>query len=317
MIERTARLLYNPMAGRFPAAPFLERATRALEKFGWHTDVIGGKDEQELVNSARDAVQTGCDAVFVVGGDGSVGQVASELVGSETALGVLPAGTANVWAQELGLPALDWIHLYALEQSAERLASGNIREVDIGICNDQAFLLWAGAGLDAHIVNSIEPRERWEKAFALVHYATMALWNSLGWEGVDLVARSGTQEWEGRFLVAVACNIPAYAGGLLDLAPGAKVDDGLLDFWLLSGQSLRDTLIRVAQIFMGTHIDAPGIVHFRAHEATFEASTPLPMQCDGEPCNMTSPIKFDVHRQALKVLVPSGDNTRVFSQEKS
>jgi diacylglycerol kinase family enzyme len=167
--------------------------------------------------------------------------------------------------------------------------------------------------LDAHIVNSIEPRDRWEKAFALVHYATMAFWNSIGWEGVDLIARSGSQTWEGRFLVAVACNIPAYAGGLFDLAPGAKVDDGYLDFWLLGGQSLRDALMRVAQIFMGTHVDAPGIVHFRAADAIIEADANLPMQFDGEPVNMQSPLRFEVRKQALKVLVPSEEAGRAFS----
>jgi diacylglycerol kinase (ATP) len=313
MPEKIARLLYNPMAGRFPAEPFLERATRALEKFGWRITVIGGNSDRELIQSAHDAVDAGCEAVFVVGGDGSIGQVTSALAGTDTALGVLPAGTANVWAQELGLPALDWIHLFALEQSAERLASGTIREVDIGICNQKAFLLWAGAGLDAHIVNSIEPRDRWEKAFAMVHYATMALWNSIGWEGVDLIVHSESQKWEGRYLVAVACNIPAYAGGLLDLAPGAKVDDGLLDFWLLSGDSLRDALLRVAQIFLGTHVDAPGIIHFRSSQAVFEAEHDLPMQCDGEPFIAGSPIKFEVRRQALKVLVPAGDRGRAFS----
>lgn len=275
--------------------------------------MLGSRNDRELRQSAQESVETGCEAVFVVGGDGSVGQVASVLAGSDTALGVLPAGTANVWAQELGLPALDWIHLFALEQSAERLAGGSIRNVDIGLCNDHAFLLWAGAGLDAHVVNSIEPRERWEKAFALVHYATMALWNSLGWDGVDLVARSGSQSWEGRFLVAVACNIPAYAGGLIDLAPGAKVDDGLLDFWLLGGKSMRDTLMRVAQIFMGTHVDAPGVVHFRAAEAVFESRSALPMQCDGEPYNMDAPIEFAVRKRALKVLVPSEEGGRAFS----
>ncbi len=304
------------MAGRFPAAPFLERATRALEKYGWRTEILGGKSEQEFREHAHKAVKDEVDAVFVVGGDGSIGQVASALAGSETALGVLPAGTANVWAQELGLPALDWIHLFALEESAERLAAGRIHYVDIGICNDHAFLLWAGAGLDAHIVNSIEPRERWEKAFAMVHYATLALWNSLDWDGVDMVAHSGSQSWEGRFLIAVACNIPAYAGGLLDLAPGAKVDDGLLDFWLLGGRSLRDALTRVAQIFMGTHIDAPGIVHFRSAEAVFESGEHLPMQCDGEPCPIDPPIKFNVRKQALRVLVPSGEGRRAFTQSE-
>jgi len=313
MEKRKAWLLYNPMAGRFPAGPFLGRAERALKSAGWDVSTVEGRDEQGLVRSAEQAVWEGCEAVFVAGGDGSVGQVAATLAGTETALGVLPAGTANVWAQELGLPRLDWIHWFALEQAAIQLARGDIRLVDIGEVNGRAFLLWAGVGMDAHIVNSIEPRERWEKAFAIVHYATLALWTSIGWEGVHLRAESQGQVWEGRFLAAVACNIPAYAGGLMNLAPGAKVDDGLLDFWLIGGQSLRDVLVRVAQIFMGTHVDAPGVVHFRASEARFEAQGELPMQCDGEPIQMASPLHFRIRKKALRVLVPADAGPHLFS----
>jgi diacylglycerol kinase family enzyme len=215
------------------------------------------------------------------------------------------------------LPRLDWIHIFALEQAAERLAAGDVRLVDVGVCNDQAFLLWAGVGLDAHVVNSMEPRERWEKAFATVHYATMALWNAIGWEGMDLKVRTDKDEFEGRYLVAVASNIPAYAGGLVDLATGAKVDDGLLDFWFIESGKLRDVLVRVAQIFMGRHVDADGVDHFRASKAVFEMENGLPIQFDGEPLVLDSPLEFSVHKKALKVLVPGDVNPDLFASQSN
>jgi YegS/Rv2252/BmrU family lipid kinase len=313
MAKRCAWILYNPAAGRFPAGPLLERAQRVLSAAHWDAHIVQGEPKQGLIDVAKEAVEQRCDAVFVVGGDGSIGQAASALAGSETVLGVLPAGTANVWAQELGLPRLDWIHVFALEQAAERLVSGDVRLVDVGVCNGQVFLLWAGVGLDAQVVNSIEPRERWEKAFATVHYATLALWNAIGWEGMDLKVRTDEDEFEGRYLVAVASNIPAYAGGLVDLATGAKVDDGLLDFWFIESGKLRDVLVRVAQIFMGRHVDAEGVYHFRASEAVFEMDDGLPIQFDGEPKVLESPLEFSVRRKVLKVLVPSDVDPGMFS----
>jgi len=314
MDERTAWMIYNPAAGRFPAAPLLGRAAEVLQRAGWQVHLKICDQPWPVAQVAREAVAADASAVFVVGGDGSVGQVATVLAGTKTALGVLPAGTANVWAQELGLPRLDWIHWFALEQAAEQLAYGEERLVDLGVCNGQHFLLWAGVGLDAHIVNSIEPRERWEKAFGAVHYATLALWNATGWRGIEIEARSGEQRWEGRFLIAVASNIPAYAGGLVDLAPGAKVDDGLLDFWLIGGDTLNDALLRVAQIFTGSLVEAQGVVSFRAPEATFTMKKPSEIQCDGEPCEPERVVRFRVVPRALRVLVPADGGRRAFSK---
>jgi len=314
--KRLAWMIYNPAAGRFPAAPLLGRAARVLQEAGWTVHMDEGRQVPSVSEAAREAVEARAEAVFVVGGDGSVGQVADVLEGTDTALGVLPAGTANVWAQEIGLPRLDWIHWYALEQAAERLAYGDQHLVDLGTCNENNFLLWAGVGLDAHIVNSIEPRERWEKAFGAIHYATLALWNASGWEGIELKVSADAKTYEGRFLIAVASNIPAYAGGLIDLAPAAKVDDGLLDFWLITGSSLSDALIRVAQIFMGRLVRTEGVISFQAAKATFEVQGMAPIQCDGEPCAESRTIEFGVRPRALRVLVPADDHGhRVFSQQ--
>ncbi len=308
-----AWLIYNPAAGRFPAGPLLQRAAKVLLDSGWKVSIRKTTSGRDLPELARQAAERGMDAVFVAGGDGSVGQVAEALAGRQTALAVLPSGTANVWAQELGLPRLSWTHWFALEEAARRLAHGEERMVDLGLCNGRSFLLWAGVGLDGEVVNNIEPRERWEKSLAVAVYATQILWHSLGWEGVHLRVEADGQVWEGRYLIAVASNIRAYAGGFLELAPEAKVDDGLLDFWLVGGESMRDAVTRVLQIFMGWHVEAQGVVHFRAAEAWFHASRPLPLHLDGEPAAGTPPLHFMVKRKALRVLVPKEGWPAVFS----
>ncbi len=311
---QSARLIYNPSAGRFPARPLLDRAVRVLADAGWAVEVFETKAGQDLPELAAEAVAARCDAVFVAGGDGSVGRVSSMLAGTKTALGVLPLGTANVWAQEMGLPTLDWAHWFALEDAAARLAGGHIRLVDIGQGQGRTFLLWSGIGLDGQIVNSIEPRVRWEKAFGSLQYALLALWSARGWTGIDLRVRAGERRWEDRYLVAVASNIRAYAGGLMELSPEAKVDDGLLDFWLIGGRSVKDAVVRVGQVLLGAHSDAPEMIHFTAAQATFEADVPLLMQFDGEPAVMASPIEFQVRTRVLRVLVPKTNTSELFSR---
>lgn len=313
---REAWVIYNPYAGRFPAGPLLERAADVLARADWSIAVVETKAGEELRTVAQRAVDAGKDAVFVAGGDGSVGRVAGVLAGSDTALGVLPAGTANVWARELGLPRLGWIHPWALEEAARRLARGKVHSVDLGMCDHAPFLLWAGVGLDGKIVNSIEPRARWEKAFAVAHYAFLAVWESLDWTGIDLKVRSGNQAWEGRFLLAVASNIRAYAGGYVELSPEAKIDDGLLDFWLLRGRSLTDAVGPAVNILMGRHVEAPGLIHFRAPEAQFEAEGQLPLHVDGEPGPEGEVVKLKLRPRALKVLMPEGGWPEVFTEEE-
>ena len=301
---RKAWLIYNPAAGRFPAGWLLSRAVDVLTKAEWEVDVRESRRGEDLGVLASEAVEAGCAAVFVAGGDGSVGTVASALSGTEVALGVLPAGTANVWAKEIGMERLDWIHLFALEKAADRLARGEVRQVDMGKANGKEFLLWAGIGLDAQIVASIEPRQRWEKVFGPLHYGLLALWNSIGWNGVDLRVESGGQVWEDRYLVAIASNIRTYAGGLVELSPHASIDDGKLDFWLIGGSSLIDAVTRVGQILLGAHVDAADVVHFQASEAVFISDSAIHMHFDGEPEVLDSPLKFETLKQSLNVLMP-------------
>jgi len=102
---------------------------------------------------------------------------------------------------------------------------------------------------------------------------------------------------------------------MVDLAPGAKVDDGLLDFWFIESGKLREVLFRVAQIFMGRHVDADGVYNFQASEAVFELDDELPIQYDGEPKILDAPLNFTIQKRALKVLVPKDVDPKLFAIE--
>ena len=95
---RKALVIYNPAAGRFPVKPFLKAIETELVKAGWRAEIVATQSGEHAVQLGRQAAAESYEAAFAVGGDGTVGQVASGLLGSETALGVLPAGTSNVWA---------------------------------------------------------------------------------------------------------------------------------------------------------------------------------------------------------------------------
>jgi len=311
---RRALLIYNPSAGRFPAGPLVKRAADVLKEADWDVNIVASTSGDNLRPLVAEAVRNDYEAVFVAGGDGSVGAVAAELIGTETALGVLPAGTSNVWAQDMGLETLTWSRWQALDRAASRLAQAQIRLVDVGICNDRPFLVWGGGGLDGEMTGSLEPLGRVGKTFAVPQYFTRGVWNIRDWESMELRVEALGRSWEDRYIVIIASNISSYAGGILRLTPDAKVDDGLIDFWLIGGDSLRDALVRLYQILRGKHLDEPRVVHFQAAEATIEGEGLLPFQCDGEPGKIEAPLKIGVRPRALRVLVPHDDVPRLFSK---
>jgi diacylglycerol kinase (ATP) len=105
---RSAVIVYNPAAGRFSVKPFIKSAVRALESAGWKVDAAETQSGAHTIELAKQASAEKKEAVFAVGGDGTIGNVVNGLAGTETALGVLPAGTANVWSIELGLRPFAW-----------------------------------------------------------------------------------------------------------------------------------------------------------------------------------------------------------------
>jgi diacylglycerol kinase (ATP) len=225
------------------------------------------------------------------------------LIGSSTALGILPAGTTNVWAQELGINAFVWPHIRALVQNTRLLIESTPCAVDVGLCNGQPFLMWAGIGLDAMTVQKLSPRKRFEKYLSITEYAATTIWNATIWHGMNLQVTADEKQVAGHYLLAVANNIRHYATAII--SPLAYLDDGLMDLWLFSGSTLADAFRVMFDILSGLHrtSDQARCIPFR--KALIESGTPFSLQMDGEPMLGTHQASIEVLQGSLQVLIPA------------
>jgi YegS/Rv2252/BmrU family lipid kinase len=311
-----AIIAYNPAAGRYPSRLLIERAAEVLSSYGWELTLEQTQGSEHITQLARQAANDGLDALFIAGGDGSLNCAVGGLVGTDTALGVLPCGTANVWARELGLPGLSWARWMALEESAQQLASARSCLIDIGTCNGQPFLLWSGIGLDAFVVHHIEPRNRWVKLFATTHYAASIIWYASFWHGLNLRVETDGNQIEGHFLLALVSNVHLYAGGLANLSPQARLDDGIMDLWLFEGETLGDTVQLVLDLLAGNHVQSQRVHQVQFHQLRLESESPAYVQVDGEPCDVNLPVTFSIQPKALRVLVPNETPQRLFNSRQ-
>jgi YegS/Rv2252/BmrU family lipid kinase len=313
---REAFLVYNPAAGRFPSQMLTERAAEVLRSKGWEIQLHKTDGGPHITELAIKAVDQKMDAFFIAGGDGSINYAVSGLVDSQTPLGVLPAGTANVWSQEIGLRGLTWTRLMALEESARQLADANIHSVDIGLCNGNPFLLWAGVGLDGFIVHRLEPRSRWEKHFAVAHYASIAMQQASFWSGVHLDVVADDRNISGHFILGVTSNIHLYAGGFAEISPKARLDDGKMDLWLFAGETLVETLRHAWDLWSGRHTDSKQVQCVPFQKLFMSSKSPLFVQVDGEPIEIEGDVIIDVKQKALNVLVPKNSQRDLFKTDQ-
>jgi YegS/Rv2252/BmrU family lipid kinase len=297
-------LAYNPAAGRYPARRLTEQAAKILREHGWDIQIEPTHSGNHITELAIEAAKEKKDVFFVVGGDGSINYAVPGLMDTDTALGVLPAGTSNVFAQEQGLPRLGWMNWDALEKSARRLATGKIGLCDVGICNKRPFLLWSGTGLDGYVVNRIEPRQRWEKNFAIIFYAISVIWHAIAWRGFDIHIEADGVKIDGRFILSVVSNVHLYAGGLAMISPQARLDDGVMDLWLFEGENLCDTIRLAWNLWTGNHQRSKYVQKVSFHTMSMASPQPLFIELDGEPFNSGRHIEINVRSLSVRVLVP-------------
>ena len=301
---RSAVIVYNPTAGRFSVKPFIKSAVNELESAGWKVDAAETRSGDHIIELAKQAAAEKKDAVFAVGGDGTIGNVVNGLAGSETALGVLPAGTANVWSTELGLRPFAWSHPWVLRRNAAILADAPCHRVDLGRCNQIYFMMWAGMGLDALTIQSLEPRMRLDKFLAMPEYAARMIWKAAQWSGLRMRLWADENEVEGHFILAVATNIRHYMGGLSNLSPDAYIDDGLLDLWLFSGSNLGDALRHAYDLWRGSHLNSEATRRITFRNLRVEADSSYWIQTDGEARETAKTAEISVQPHALKLLMP-------------
>lgn len=249
-----------------------------------------GKEATELAKKFAD---DGEPVVIAAGGDGTLNAVVSGLAGSSTAIGVMPAGTMNVFARELGIPS------NSLNKALEVIDRGVIREIDLFSANDAPFVQMAGVGFDAMVIE--ETRWEMKKLLGPLAYLLAAV-KVLGKKPpiMDIVSCDGRRE-QG---VAVLCGNGSLYGGQFKLFRKASNLDSKLDVIVFKESGYRFVLDALHGIAQGGIDLAASTVYFQSEAVTVTSATAVPVEIDGELLGRFNEIRFRETATRLRVLAP-------------
>ena len=305
-----AMLIFNPAAGARDVQRELDQVIAYWEGRGWQVSFRETSGPGDATTFAREAVVTGCRAVFVAGGDGTVSEAAHGLVGSNVALGVLPTGVGNVWALEMGIPTPSPMRRHPLLDAAEVLAKGEIHRIDLGKAGQRHFLLWAGIGLDAEVTERMEPRDRPAKRLGALAYVVAAVLVAKDYRGTRTRVEIDGRSINTRCILVLINNAQLYAK-LVRVAAEAYLYDGLLDVCIFKGSNLASTVHHAVKVFTRRHLHDPLVEYYQCKKVSISTASPLLVQVDGDPIG-TTPMEFEIIPQALNVIVPRSSSNQLF-----
>jgi YegS/Rv2252/BmrU family lipid kinase len=289
----------------------LKRLATYLGKHGWQIELTQTEQPGDAANHARDAAAHGADLVLVAGGDGTINEAANGLVATTTALGIVPVGTGNILAHQLRMPVLPAV-APIIKEVGDALLKSRIQVVDTGVVNERRFICWAGLGLDAEIAAQMEPRPRHMKRLRTLPYIITGFAVASEFRGVRSHFRIEDRTFRTRALMAVASNIQLYAA-YFQIAPHARMDDGLLDIFVFRGLGFAYALKFAAQSVTGRHLDSPDVMHALAGKMEVETSPTVAIHLDGDPFGST-PAAFGIDPLSLRLLVPPHAPESLFSR---
>jgi len=283
--------------------------SRRCTELGWQRPLwFETKIDEPGLAAARDAVGRGANAVLAYGGDGTVRAVAAGLERSGVGLGILPAGTGNLLARNLGIPVTN------LEQAVEVALTGRQRPIDVGVIeidvsgedespSRDVFMVMAGIGFDAEVMAAVEPALK-EKVGWMAYVVAGA--KQLRGRTTGIVIRMDDAEPVRRRVRSVVVGNCGELTGGVRLLPEAEVDDGWLDVVVVAPRRVVEWAAVVTSVLSRTRGRGrhPIVQHFRCRSVEIRAEKPLPIQLDGDPAGSARVMRATVDPLALVVRVP-------------
>lgn len=262
-----------------------------LATLGCPLEVVVSGSEDEARQATRAAVAAGCDMVVAAGGDGTAGTIAAELLGTRTALGILPLGSVMNIARSLGLPR-------ELEAATAVLAGGHVRTIDVGDAGDRPFFEAASIGLNAALFREAQRFDDGDWSSVI-----RTIWVAIRYRPARIELELDDQVVRTRALMVTVANGP-YTGVGMRVAPDARLDDGCFDVRVFRGFSKFELLRHLAGIAFGRYRYAPHVSTYRSRRVRATSASPLPARADAVDLG-TTPVEFVVRPAALRVVVPA------------
>ncbi len=285
-------LIINPISGTGSKKGVVEMVEQAMGACGHDVDVRLTGARGDAIRLAGEAAAKGYHGVLACGGDGTVNETARALCGTETALGILPAGSGNGLARHLQIPV-------DIAMALKVIADGNVVDSDYGTVNGRPFFCTFGMGFDAAVSHRFARQSR----RGILSYVKSAISEYVQYRPQTYtVSANGKLLTEKAFLIAV-CNASQW-GNNAYIAPEASITDGLLDITIVHSGTAIDAAVMGMDIFTG-YINKNTMVHtFRAPACVIYRNGAGEAHIDGEPMMMDDILDVKCHHGALKVFTP-------------
>jgi diacylglycerol kinase (ATP) len=287
------RAILNPRAGVRSQHAY---AALANAPNGWQLEIEITNAPGHARELAHESAERGDDAVLAVGGDGTINEVAAGLVGSRTALGVVPAGSGNGLARTLGI---------ALNPAAAlvELAAGVRRRMDVGRINGEVFLNVAGIGFDAFISTAFQEWTQPGRRRGILPYVWLSFTSLTSFVPEVWRLETAGQSVELPAFLATFANGRQYGGGAI-IAPGARLDNGQLEIIIVDPCPNAELMLNAPRLFLGTIGSFRHYRRWTAPSATLTGQRLADHHRDGEPGGRSARFDIWVEPRALEVLVP-------------
>lgn len=288
-------IIANPVAGGGRPFRRLQARIHRWPHRDWEVEIHETRGPEHATVIARDVLPGRPDLLAVCGGDGTLKEVATGIPDPPFPVALLPAGTGNVMAHELGLPRDPVAALDLALQS-------NVKRIDLGVLlarQQSRFLLMAGIGFDAYVVFRLRPAMKARLGIAAFYLEVLPA--LLQFPCSEFQVETGTES-----LKATSCiiaNARSYGGGLL-LTPDADISDGCFDLLAITSRSRLDYFRLLLAARLGREIRFPFVRRLRGTTVSVSGPRGVWVQADGEPIGVL-PVQFDLVRGAFPIVVPA------------
>ena len=286
--------IVNPISGSGHKESALKAIERYLDRDRFNSEICYTEYAGHGAEIAREAAARGIDIVVAVGGDGTVNEIAGSLVGTETALAIIPCGSGNGLARHLQIPMNPVSAVKVINTAA-------IARLDHGTINGRPFFCTCGVGFDAFI--SMKFAEAGRRGPAT--YVEKTLVDGLRYKTETYRITLGDEEGNCHSVDAflIACANASQYGNNAYIAPDASMKDGLLDVIVLQPFSILEAPIVAMQLFQRTLPNNSHVKTYRTKRLCIERTSAGPAHCDGDPYDTTARINVELVPAGLRAII--------------
>jgi diacylglycerol kinase (ATP) len=289
----SVRFLVNPKAGRGLSAASFDRLRKLASRAG--AGFVVSRSAADLGEQARRAAEDGIERLLVAGGDGTMHHALQGLANSSCALGVIPVGTGNDLSGTLKIPP-------DLEVAVQRALTGTIRPIDLIRTGETYSVSYLGVGFDSE-TTEFANQVKILKGPLIYPYSVIHTLATFQPPSMRVVHDEGV--FEGRVMFVTLASLPRFGGGM-QIAPQAKIDDGLLDLVIVKEISRRALLAVFPKVYSGKHVGHPSCLFHRTRRAEITVvDRPMTLYGGGEPIRPMAagePVAAEVVPAGLKIV---------------